>query len=850
MAPSRAITTDDDFVFTLSDDDPSALHAANMGEELNGTGTQSENLKRRKRKGEAGGSGGNSEKKKRVGSSNTKLGGSQQGQRWREEFSDEDVEGDEAEDGALDPAFEFEMPGLNTGALVEETDEWGDDIHAVESRQDGAQRQKQGLDLEEIIERRLARKLKTKEGLVNGDAHSESFENGVDHLEAEEDEHGDGQVGDGFPGFQDDELLATDGFGAGAVDQEEDETAEAGTDEEDDEDGGESAGSETDDESIASPTAHPDDIAHSDNDSDTSLEDPEEVSKRVAFFAPEPEGSPTSESALDPNSLASSFQSFSLSRPILKGLSTLSFTKPTPIQQKTIPIALLGKDVVGSAVTGSGKTAAFLLPILERLLYRPRKIPTTRVAILMPTRELAVQCYAVALKLASFTDITFAQLVGGFSLREQEAVLKKRPDVVIATPGRFIDHMRNSPSLTIDTLEILVLDEADRMLEDGFADELNEVLSSIPKSRQTMLFSATMTESVDKLIRVGLNRPVRLMIDKQKATVGTLSQEFVRLRPGREDKRLGYLLHLCKTVHTSRAIIFFRQKKETHRVRIVFSLLGLRAGELHGSMTQEQRTAAVESFRSGKTQFLLATDLASRGLDIKGVETVINYEAPSSHEIYLHRVGRTARAGKPGRACTLAAEPDRRVVKAAVKAARTQGAKVVSRVVEVAEADSWAREAAALDDEVEEVLREEREERQLAQVDRQVTRASNLVEHREEIMARPRRTWFATEHEKRNAKAKLTDQAKQAGRTDVAGPANQPTKTTGPTAQPRKLSGKQKKRLDDRRERLEEQGGGGGTRRIWRKTKGSERAAGRDRSERKKGGGARGANAKAKGKKR
>ena len=165
--------------------------------------------------------------------------------------------------------------------------------------------------------------------------------------------------------------------------------------------------------------------------------------------------------------------------------------------------------------------------------------------------------------------------------------------MIIATPGRFIDHMRNSASFTVDTLEILVLDEADRMLEDGFADELNEILNTIPRSRQTMLFSATMTDSVDKLIRVGLNKPVRLLVDAKKSTVGTLTQEFVRLRPGREDKRLAVLMLLCTTVYTNRVIIFFRQKKEAHRVRVLFSLCGLKASELHGSMTQEQvsRTA-------------------------------------------------------------------------------------------------------------------------------------------------------------------------------------------------------------------------------------------------------------------
>jgi ATP-dependent RNA helicase DDX27 len=311
--------------------------------------------------------------------------------------------------------------------------------------------------------------------------------------------------------------------------------------------------------------------------------DANEIRRRADFFAPE-----ESASVKKPLAPYSSFQDMNLSRPILKGLSAIGFNEPTPIQQKTIPVALLGKDVVGGAVTGSGKTAAFMIPILERLLYRPKKIATTRVAILMPTRELAVQCYNVAKKLASYTDITFAQIVGGFSVREQEQVLKRRPDVIIATPGRFIDHMRNSQSFAVDAIEILVLDEADRMLEDGFADELNEILKTLPKSRQTMLFSATMTEDVDKLIRVGLQRPARLLVDAKKSTVLGLVQEFVRLRPDREDKRLACLLWLCDKVYDDRVIIFFRKKLEAHRVRVIFGLCGLKAAELHGSMSQEQ----------------------------------------------------------------------------------------------------------------------------------------------------------------------------------------------------------------------------------------------------------------------
>jgi len=526
---------------------------------------------------------------------------------------------------------------------------------------------------------------------------------------------------------------------------------------------------------------HPDDV---ESGSEDEREDPAEVAKRNAFFAPESnmEGEKAQTSTTQ-----ASFHTMSLSRPILKGLSTIGFGSPTPIQAKTIPVALLGKDVVGGAVTGSGKTAAFLIPILERLLYRPKKVATTRVAILMPTRELALQCFNVAKKLAAFTDITFAQAIGGLNSREQEKVLKTRPDIVIGTPGRFIDFMRNSSSFAVDTIEILVLDEADRMLEEGFADELNEILTTIPKSRQTMLFSATMTSKVDDLIRVGLQRPVRLMVDKQKSSAEGLVQEFVRLRPGREEKRLGYLLYLCENIHTNRVIIFFRQKKEAHRVRIIFALCGLKAAELHGSMTQEQRIQAIESFRSGSANYLLATDLASRGLDIKGIETVINYEAPQSHEIYLHRVGRTARAGRTGRSCTLAAEPDRKVVKAAVKAAKAQGAVIRQRTIDPKDADASFERTEDLADDVEDVMKEEKEEKALQSTERDLNRADNIVKYKDEIQARPRKTWFQNEHEKAGAKEK--------GRMELNHDALSKDKKKG------KLSNTEKKKLQDRDDR-------------------------------------------------
>ncbi|ESZ93005.1 hypothetical protein SBOR_6626 [Sclerotinia borealis F-4128] len=759
MAPKRNI--DDEFVLTLSD---------NEGEDL--TNVVEEELPLDP-----------SSNKKRKRNDDTTT--AKKSKKSKKKSEDEDVEEEgiwgikDADDGAMDSDFEFALEADGKGDL-EEFEGWGFD--GAKKGLNGGD--KKAVDIDEIIARR--REKKKAAGKKKGDPEDEVMAEQKDAVASDEEQNApDMDFED-----EDDEFMAEDGFGMGAGSAEESGADDGDSEASDNEEAGEED-DDSDNDSVASPAPHPDDAASeaSDDDDDEDVdEDSEEAAKRAAFFAPEEK--PVKGAKPE---LTSTFNGMSLSRPILRGLATVGFTQPTPIQSKTIPVALLGKDVVGGAVTGSGKTAAFIVPVLERLLYRPKKIPTSRVAILMPTRELAIQCHAVATKLASHTDIKFCLAVGGLSLKVQEAELRLRPDVIIATPGRFIDHMRNSPSFTVDTLEILVLDEADRMLEAGFADELNEILTTIPKSRQTMLFSATMSSSVDNLIRVGLNRPVRLLVDAQKSTAGTLIQEFIRLRPGRELKRMGYLLYLCANVYTDRVIVFFRQKKEAHRARIIFGLSGLKSTELHGSMSQEQRIKSVESFRDGKASFLLATDLASRGLDIKGVDTVINYEAPQSHDIYLHRVGRTARAGRAGRACTIAAEPDRKVVKAAVKSSRTQGAKVVSRVIEASEADSWSEKVDEMAEEIEEVLREEKEDKVLAQAEMEVRKGQNFMDHEAEIKGRPKRTWFESEKEKLAAK--------KLGVEELNGVVGGNKKG--------KLSNKDKKKLDDKGERIEG--------RVWKK---------------------------------
>jgi ATP-dependent RNA helicase DDX27 len=542
MAPKRR--QEDDFVYTLSDNEelPTEELPVELEEEEALPPRKKAKTTRKAKKNKKDAPAGNDEDEEKP-----------QGV-WGQ--NDED-------DGAMDPDFVFMMDGAGTFA-EEDFDGWG-----FEGARKNMGPERRGVDLDEIIRRRREKK-NGKAPEVNDEGSEADHDDEVE-VEVENDMEVD--LDD-----DDDEVLADDAFGMNAASENEEE--DEGSDDQgdrsegEDEDDGDKPAS--DDDSVATPVNHPDD-----EDSDASdEEDAEEEAKRKAFFAPEEKEKPGKK--MD----ASTFLAMSLSRPIMRGLTNVGFSKPTPIQHKAIPIALMGKDIVGGAVTGSGKTGAFMIPILDRLVYRPNKVPTTRVVVLTPTRELAMQCHAVSTKIAAFTDIKFTLAVGGLSLKAQEAELRLRPDVIIATPGRFIDHMRNSASFNVDTVEILVLDEADRMLEDGFADELNEILTTLPKSRQTMLFSATMTSSVDRLVRLGMDKPVRIMVDSQKKTVGTLVQEFVRLRPGREDKRLGYLVHLCKTLYTERVIVFFRQKKEAHRARIIFGLLGISCGELHGSMNQ------------------------------------------------------------------------------------------------------------------------------------------------------------------------------------------------------------------------------------------------------------------------
>ncbi|KAK9755079.1 hypothetical protein RND81_01G001200 [Saponaria officinalis] len=472
------------------------------------------------------------------------------------------------------------------------------------------------------------------------------------------------------------------------------------------------------------------------DDEEEEVVDEEDTKKKKPFFS-EAEGV---------SFQARSFMALNLSRPLLRACEALGYSKPTPIQAACVPLAMAGRDICASAITGSGKTAAFALPTLERLLYRPKRVPAIRVLILTPTRELAVQVHSMIEKLAQFTDIRCCIIVGGLSSKVQEAALRSMPDIVVATPGRMIDHLRNSMSVDLDDLAVLILDEADRLLELGFSAEIQELVRMCPKGRQTMLFSATMTEEVDELIKLSLTKPLRLSADPSAKRPAGLTEEVVRIRRMREAHQEAVLLALCSKTFTSKVIIFSGTKKVAHRLKILFGLVGYKAAELHSNLTQAQRLDSLELFRKQEVDFLITTDVSARGIDIVGVKTVINFACPRDLTSYVHRVGRTARAGMEGYAVTFVTDKDRSLLKAIAKKA---GSTLRSRIVAEQSINMWVQMIEQMEEQVSAVLQEEREEMALRKAEMEAAKAENMIEHKDEIFSRPKRTWFMTEQAKK-----------------------------------------------------------------------------------------------------
>ncbi|CAK5053576.1 unnamed protein product [Meloidogyne enterolobii] len=416
----------------------------------------------------------------------------------------------------------------------------------------------------------------------------------------------------------------------------------------------------------------------------------------------------------------SSFDELNLSRPILKAILECGFQLPTPIQAACIPVALAGRDICACSATGTGKTAAFMLPIFERLLYKPQgKRPTTRVLVLVPTRELAIQVFQVSKRLAKYTSVEMCLVAGGLDVRAQEAALRMGLDVVIATPGRLIDHLHNSPNFSLLDIEVLVLDEADRMLEEQFMEQLSEIIKLCARNRQTMLFSATLSEAVEDLARLSLDKPIKLFVNENTDVALNLRQEFVRIRGGNEEEnslREAMVAALVTRNFSERTIIFVRTKHECERLCILLALMGLKTGQLHGGLNQVQRVQALHSFRKQiDVKILCATDLAARGLDIEGVMTVINMHMPNTIKNYIHRVGRTARAGKTGRAISMIGENDRKLAKEILKEKTTNSSNIIQRSIPPEIINLFLKKIKQLESSIEKLIEDEKIEKIILQ---------------------------------------------------------------------------------------------------------------------------------------
>lgn len=341
------------------------------------------------------------------------------------------------------------------------------------------------------------------------------------------------------------------------------------------------------------------------------------------------------------------FRSFGLIPELLKGVDELGFTQPTPIQADAIGPAMEGRDVLACAMTGSGKTAAFLLPILQRLKDLPRG--TTRALILTPTRELAAQIEAHLKELAKHTNMTGAAVFGGVGAGPQEKAFRKGVDIIIATPGRLLDHFQNDYA-KLKGLEILVLDEADRMLDMGFLPDIRRVLKHLPNGpRQTLFFSATMPQAIVQLTREMLKNPATLNIERKQAPATGVSQT---LYPVRQDLKVGLLLELLKRNEVGNVIVFCRTKHRVNRLAEKLEKAGIPSTRIHGNRSQTRRTEALAGFKSGKFRVLVATDIVARGIDVEDLDHVVNFDVPNVAEDYIHRVGRTARAEATGDAFT------------------------------------------------------------------------------------------------------------------------------------------------------------------------------------------------------
>jgi ATP-dependent RNA helicase RhlE len=351
------------------------------------------------------------------------------------------------------------------------------------------------------------------------------------------------------------------------------------------------------------------------------------------------------------------FKDLKLNSSLQKSLEKQGYTKPTPIQEKAIPPLLLGKDLIGIAQTGTGKTAAFALPILQRLSEKyPR---TTRVLVLAPTRELAAQIGESFTNYGEFLKFKNTVIFGGVSQVPQVAAVEKGVDIIVATPGRFIDLLYQG-KVKLRDVEFFVLDEADRMLDMGFIHDIKKIISKLPPKRQSFFFSATMSPQINDIAKLLLRNPVHVEVAAQATTVERVKQCVFYVDSGNKEK---LLLDLVRQKHLTSVLVFTRTKHKANKVAAFLDKNEIRADAIHGNKSQNARVAALNNFKSGNTKVLVATDIAARGIDIDNISHVINFELPNEPESYVHRIGRTARAGADGTAYSFCAADERYFLK-------------------------------------------------------------------------------------------------------------------------------------------------------------------------------------------
>lgn len=345
-----------------------------------------------------------------------------------------------------------------------------------------------------------------------------------------------------------------------------------------------------------------------------------------------------------------SFKDLGLSEPLLKAVTALGYEKPSTIQEKAIPVVLEGKDILASAQTGTGKTAAFSLPMLQKLAERSfNHNRPVRALILTPTRELAAQIYDDLRDYSAYLELKSTVIFGGVNQNPQVRKLKNGVDVLVATPGRLLD-LHNQKLLHLNKVEMLVLDEADRMLDMGFQRDLNRIVDILPQKRQNLLFSATFSKEIKKLANAFLRNPVSVSATPENTTVEKIAQRVIRVD---KSKKPALLIKLIKDGDWSQALIFTRTKHGANRLAKKLDKAKISSSAIHGNKTQNARTKALAGFKSGSIRVLVATDIAARGLDIPLLPHVVNYELPNIPEDYVHRIGRTGRAGASGEAVSL-----------------------------------------------------------------------------------------------------------------------------------------------------------------------------------------------------